>query len=467
MADFLGTIFENPAIQKYFANLASGIAAGNAQQPGNPNAALGQGFSQAAGGQLDELTRQQAIRDQLDMEARRAAQQKMLMQQVLGGSQDLGDSSSLLAPGIPAQAGQSPEQQPQVSQQEQLMKKGLALILSGNPNLMAVGQNIMSVGSSLTPKERWEPYKTTVAGREIEAQRNTLTGEIKYPAAELITGGKKTYIPELRGWYDSAGNPVSAGTPGATQTPLMGTEQPQTSMTPIAPTGPTAQVPTLPRPKYDMNLTPAENARAIEEWNKGNQGLQTEAAKTQFQTQTKKIDEAKAYLDVDNLQAMQSAKDKSDSLISDLKTQIQDARKIVGSDIPIVQAGMRQLGYDPTAQLEATARNLVATKIGEMKSAGVVSAGQLNSDKDIDLQFGAIFNPDAPLAVQEKQLARLEQDAKAADKLIEAKKQKYKSYLGETYSPPEEPPKTPPNVIKGNDGRNYIKLPNGNYKLAP
>lgn len=406
----------NPAFQKYITNMGIGM-----QGAKNLSDSLSGGFARAGQGYLQDLEEQK---------------RKKIVKDILGD----GDLAKLTG--------------------SDAYQKGLELIASGDPSMQAIGQHLVTSAMSKLPSSEWTTSTQTINGRDIPVQVNVKTGEIKPYSADIINGPKATYVPELQQFVDPYGNPV----------------QPSGQ----APTAPSAPISRLTDTSIS-NLTPrqqSENAMKIAEEDRAakrkiEEEQRAQAAipeKIKSEAQGKLFNEAQTYMAPDNLMSQADAREKSKALLTDLDAQIKSAHDIplvpkILENVPYVQEQARKLGWSPATDLAATTRNLVATKIGEMKAAGVVSAGQLNSDKDIDLQFGAIFDVNAPMETQMKQLERLKQDVKTADESIKLKQQRYKSVLEGTYTPLNQTPKNTEKVEPNPNEGKILNLNGKRYKV--
>jgi hypothetical protein len=398
-------------IQKYLLNLGIGMQGGR-----NLQESLSGGLSRAGQGMLQDIEKQQ---------------HKKTVADILG-NKDL----AKLSP-------------------DDMYKTGIDLISSGEADLQGIGQHLVTTAMSKQPSKQFISTTQNIGGKEIPGQYEVSTGQFTPYSSDLVNGPKVTYVPELQSFVDQYGNKVTL--PGQQSQGIQtGTTEQQSNIPNLGDTS-------------ISRMTPKQQSE-----------LEQGVAKIKTESQAKDYVAAQDYFTPENIAERQGQADASKNLLSDLKTQIGEAHKgFIGSNIPAIQKARTELGAESTSNLYATARNLVATKIGQMKSAGVVSAGQLNSDKDIDLQTGAIFDVNAPESVQLKQLERLQQDALLVDKKISEKDKHYGQVLSGTYKPEakqssnqnfyntkptDETPK--PEIVIGGDGKKYIKLPNGNYRLA-
>lgn len=407
----------NPAFQKYITNMGIGMQGGR-----NLSESLSGGFARAGQGYLQDLEEQK---------------RKKIVKDILG------DGSLEKLTGSDA------------------YQKGLELIASGDASLQAIGQHLVTTAMSKAPSSEWTTSTQTINGRQIPVQINTKTGEIKPYSADIINGPKATYVPELQQFVDPYGNPV----------------QPSGQQAPTAPSAPisgftdTGIANLTPRQKSENAMKIAEEERAakrkIEEEQRA-QGAIPE--KIKGEAQGKLFNEAETYMAEDNQKLQAAASEKSKSLLNDLGTQIKAAHDIPLvpkslENIPYVQEQARKLGWSPATDLAATVKNLVVTKLGQMRSAGVVTAGQLNTDKDTELMVGSIFDVNAPLETQMKQLERLTEDVKTADEAIKLKQQRYKSVLEGTYTPLNQTPKNTEKVEPNPNAGKILNLNGKRYKV--
>lgn len=418
----------DPSVQRYLVNMGTGMAGGKTLAD-----SLAGGLQMAGQGLIQDMDKEQ---------------RKKLVKDVLGST----DLSSL---------------DPMVIQQ-----KGLELIGSGDPTLAAIGQHLVTTAVSKTPSAEWKPSEQVIGGKNVAGQVNARTGEFKPFSADIQYGPKLTYVPELQGFYDPYGiQGQPGGAPPSQQVPISGltdasisqpTSQPNRNIPVVGGVGMT------PKARQDLAIWGAQQqVQQGQEIAKEQRQPDIERQKLEVANKAKQLAEAETYLSPDNLAAQEASQRASNQIVSELKSQIGEAHKSTLPDIPAINKFRGETLGDPTmTNLAANVKNLVATKIGQMKAAGVVSAGQLNSDKDIDLQFGAIFDVNAPKETQMQQLKKLEESAMAADKQIELKRKKYENVLlGKS---PAEPVSSQSDTTQSNPYAGKILTKGGvRYKVNP
>jgi len=444
-------IFSNPSIQKYLFDLSAGMSKGMAEQPTNLNVAIGAGLARAGAGRSEALGNEIEAQRQMDLQEQERLKQKAIMQQLLGDRSALTSNKQNQPNGIDFTDPQS------------MMSAGLALASSGSPELMRLGDRMIQMGGSIqkTTPDVWITTTQNIGGKEIPVQINGKTGEVKPYSSDIINGPKVTWNSDLRQYEDAYGNAVRKPFPGSNQissTETTSIEQPSVS-TGTSSSGQAVDV----RPKIanffnNPNLTPGENAKLAIGSIEAQRGLEVKSAEKQMETQQKNIEEAKNFFSPDNQQTIKSGNEQTKALLDDLEKQIPAAHNYIGSNLKPVQEKLAEWGIGEVSQLDATAKNLVATKLAQMKAAGVMSAGQLNSDRDISLQYDAIFNPLSNKETQLKQLDRLKKDIAEADKLIAAKEKKFAGYLGQ-----EAPKIISPSVTRKVNGKTFVQGSDGNW----
>ena len=187
----LTSFFQNPSVLKYLTNFNAGMQQGFTQPGVTPSQAIGMGSAQALQGQVSDLDRQIARQQELELQAKQQEILKNRMQGIIGEQPDTADQY-----GQPA-----------------LMKKALAMTMSGDPRIMQMGGTLMNVASAMTPKERWSSVPVTVNGKTYDgiAQQNSLTGEIKYAPYmdKLINSGKVEFNAAYGAFVDKdTGQPI-------------------------------------------------------------------------------------------------------------------------------------------------------------------------------------------------------------------------------------------------------------------
>lgn len=434
----ISEFLQNKNFQKYLTDLGAGMAG----QP-NFNVAMGAGLKNAGAGLSESLGREAETERLKKLKEEERQRQVELIKNIIG-------NDGQLSPDL-------------FNDPRTAMTAGMKLISSGDPTLMEQGKNIMAIGSSLQKSEpdQWVTTSQNIGGKDIPVQINAKTGEVKPYSPDIINGPQVSYVPELRTFVDKYGNPVTPGQgqPQGQQAPISQFTN-QSIGTTTAPAGtlptttPTAPVPTLPAYVDNPLLNPGENAKAREAYQAAQLGLQTESAKKKMETQQKQIDEATNYFSPDNQQVIASQREQTKGLVTDLENQIGPAHAIWGSNLKPAQTAMKNLGFEGVSNLEATSKALIESKIREMKAAGVMVAGQLNSDKDVDTLAASIFDPTANEATQKKQLSRLKESLSEADRLIAAKEQKFKGYLGQSSESNKE---TPKEIVDSTNPKDYTE----------
>jgi hypothetical protein len=360
----------------------------------------------------------------------------------------------------------------------ELTKKGLELLGTGDPSLVPIGQKL--VDSSMKQKPEWSQTTVDIGGRQVPAQINNTTREIKPFSADITNGPKLTYVPDLQTFVDDYGN-FNTPRGGAPQMPAGGA---QAQQSPIA--GLTNQAISgglTPKAQADLAIWNAKNSqeaaqKVAEEQRANTRLLEQESRKPQnamelakAENQAKSYQSALDWLSPDNLAAQKQTNTEMKQNLKDIGGQLEAAHAgPTVLDTPMINKFKREtLGDVPSSNVAANVKNLVATKIGQMKQAGVISAGQLNSDKDIDLQFGAIFDVNAPLETQQKQLAKLNSSLTEADKQIALKTKKAQELVaGKTPAETVQStqPTTQPTNTKYEEGKVYTTPAGRSFRIV-
>lgn len=421
----------DPSLQRYLVNMGTGMAGGRTLAD-----SLAGGLQMAGQGLLKDMDTEQ---------------RKKMVKDVLSDT----DLSSL---------------DPMAIQQ-----KGLELIGSGDPSLAAIGQHLVTTAISKQPSAEWRTTAVDVGGKQVPAQQNIKTGEIKPFSADLMYGPKVTWNSDLRQYEDVYGNPVSkpntpvsqlqdssiSSKPATTPTANVSTAQPIFNVTP-APAGAT------PKEAYDWRKSQIEQQQKVEqEIAKEQRGL--EQGKTQIINEAAAKNEvaAREFFTPEAVQSRQSMfeanKEDIDALEAAIKARHEKYGKL--ADINQLAPVLSAIGDTTYSDVRMLANRILASTIQNLKSSGSMTAGMMNSEKELQVLKDSIADPDMPYDTLMKQVGGLRSKVNRAEKAMKAREETMRGYLTNKPNAPSEPTDTP-NIVKGGDGKYYMKLPNGNYRLV-
>ena len=392
--DFLNS----PGFQKSLLNFTAGMNQGAISNPGaSAGTLMGMGTQAAAKGTAEDLQRQIDFENEQKYQDMANAVMKNRLQSIMG----FDTNPQAMAMG---QDGTQASTAQQETPQAKLLRQSLGLMMSGDPRIMAMGQNMMGVASAMTPKETWTTAKETIdtprGTIEVPVQVSS-TGERKYPPYidKWIEASKPNleYNSDLQKYVDkTTGKQVSGqaiAQPAVSTGVQPGIQQLNTENL-------FAGMPSGLTPKAQQEFKMKEAERVAKE--------QGELALTEKKDILKRTQEAKDYLKPSNLEPVISGIEKSNKLISDLETNINEFNKNIPIDVPAAKRfAIEQWGSESGVKIKQDVNNLFIETMKSMKASGVNPNQIANTEKEGERILSTVLDVTAPKAAQLDALQRL------------------------------------------------------------
>ena len=457
--DNLGSILQSPAVLKYLANMNAGMQQGFATPGISPGQAIGMGSAQAMQGQVADLTRQQEMQDQLALEEKQRQILANRMQGVLGEQPDTADQYG-----------------PQA-----LMKKALAMTMSGDPRIMQMGGTLMNVAGAMTPKERYKQSTVKVGGYDVPYFVNEQGKPEFIPgAADLMRPSKVVYDKDLRQFVDErTRQPVgaaalqSADVSGPAVSPQVSTVAPAAGKVPnyfdVSPVSTLPSTGQMPPSVGGVDLLPGEKAQLAMEGIKAKQQAEVKAA-------AEKELAASETLKPENIQNITNKLETNQGRLSRIGDNIKamNEEEVLGKYGPdwkaVKQFRLEHGSVGNTIALDVN--NLYLDTLQAMKDSGVSANKIADSQKEGDRILSSLLDATAPYETQKTALSDLK---RWHDQQVELTKTRlgssYKTLGGEIPSEltskissfKAKTTESKPDIKVGSNGKTYVKV-NGKWQ---